>query len=81
MINGGNPGTESPETEGFAPTMMNDIKAADPTAKINLIAPPQANNRGTASLGVRLLKCRLPETAWPLTRHPVQQRGRQRLAR
>ena len=50
MINGVIQAPESPETEGFAPTMMNDIKAADPTAKINLIAPPQANNRGTASL-------------------------------
>ena len=50
MINGVIQAPESPETEGFAPTMMNDIKAADPTAKINLIAPPQANHRGTASL-------------------------------
>ena len=50
MINGVIQAPESPETEGFTPTMMNDIKAADPTAKINLIAPPQANNRGTASL-------------------------------
>lgn len=50
MINGVIQAPESPEAEGFAPTMMNDIKAADPTAKINLIAPPQANNRGTASL-------------------------------
>lgn len=50
MINGVIQAPESPETEGFAPTMMNDIKAADPTAKINLITPPQANNRGTASL-------------------------------
>lgn len=50
MINGVIQAPESPETEGFAPTMMNDIKAANPTAKINLIAPPQANNRGTASL-------------------------------
>ena len=29
---------------------MNDIKAADPTAKINLITPPTANNRGSANL-------------------------------
>ena len=50
MINGVIQAPESPETEGFAPTMMNDIKAADPTAKINMIAPPAANNRGTASL-------------------------------
>jgi RHS repeat-associated protein len=50
MINGVIQAPESPETEGFAPTMMNDIKAADPTSKINVIAPPAANNRGTANL-------------------------------
>ena len=50
MINGVIQAPESPETEGFAPTMMNDIKAADPTAKLNIIAPPSANNRGSASL-------------------------------
>ena len=38
MINGVIQAPESPQTEGFAPTMMNDIKAADPTAKINVIA-------------------------------------------
>ena len=31
MINGVIQAPESPQTEGFAPTMMNDIKAADPT--------------------------------------------------
>ena len=50
MINGVIQAPESPETEGFAPTMMNDIKAADPTAKLNIIAPPSANNRGSANL-------------------------------
>lgn len=50
MINGVIQAPESPETEGFAPTMMNDIKAADPTSKINVIAPPAANNCGTANL-------------------------------
>ena len=50
MINGVIQAPESPETDGFAPTMMNDIKAADPTAKVNLITPPAANNRGAASL-------------------------------
>lgn len=50
MINGVIQTPESPETQGFAPTMMNDIKAADPTAKVQLIAPPTANNRGTAGL-------------------------------
>ncbi len=50
MINGVIQAPESPQTEGFAPTMMNDIKAADPTAKLNVIAPPSANNRGSANL-------------------------------
>lgn len=50
MINGVIQAPESPETEGFVPTMMNDIKAADPTSKINIIMPPSANNRGTANL-------------------------------
>ena len=38
------PGTvdapEAPATEEFAPTMMSDIKAADPTSGIDIIAPP-----------------------------------------
>ncbi|MDE7413541.1 MAG: type IV secretion protein Rhs [Muribaculaceae bacterium] len=50
MINGVIQAPESPETDGFAPTMMNDIKAADPTAKLNIITPPSANNRGSANL-------------------------------
>lgn len=50
MINGVIQAPESPETDGFAPTMMNDIKAADPTAKLNVIAPPTANNRGSANM-------------------------------
>lgn len=50
MINGVIVAPESPETSAFTPTMMNDIKAADPTSKINIIAPPTANNRGSANL-------------------------------
>lgn len=50
MINGVIKVPESPETQGFAPTMMNDIKAADPTAKMEIIAPPTANNHGSAGL-------------------------------
>jgi len=54
MINGVIKTPESPETQGFAPTMMNDIKAADPTSKIELIAPPTANNSGSANLSYSL---------------------------
>lgn len=50
MINGVIVAPESPETSAFTPTMMNDIKAADPTSKINIITPPTANNRGSANL-------------------------------
>jgi hypothetical protein len=50
MINGVIVAPESPETDAFTPTMMNDIKAADPTSKINIIMPPTANNRGSANL-------------------------------
>jgi len=54
MINGVIKTPESPETQGFAPTMMNDIKAADPTSKIEMIAPPTANNSGSANLSYSL---------------------------
>ena len=50
MINGVIQAPESPETEGYTPTMMTEVKAADPSLKMNLIAPPTANSRGTASL-------------------------------
>ena len=50
MINGVIVAPESPETDAFTPTMMNDIKAADPASKINIIMPPTANNRGSANL-------------------------------
>ncbi|MDP4276589.1 MAG: toxin TcdB middle/N-terminal domain-containing protein, partial [Bacteroidota bacterium] len=54
MINGVIKAPESPETQGFIPTMMNDIKAADPASKIEVIAPPTANNMGSANLSYNL---------------------------
>jgi len=54
MINGVIKAPESPQTQGFAPTTMNDIKAADPTSKIELIAPPAANNYGSTNLNYNL---------------------------
>ena len=36
--------------KGFVPTIMKDLQAADPTSKLGIIAPPKANNAGTASL-------------------------------
>jgi RHS repeat-associated protein len=50
MINGVIKTPESPDTQGFAATMMNDIKAADPTAAIQAIQPPSANQQGSANL-------------------------------
>lgn len=41
---------ESPEVEAYNSTSMKGIKAANPTAAVNLISPPQANNTGSASL-------------------------------
>ncbi|HTH56188.1 MAG TPA: SpvB/TcaC N-terminal domain-containing protein [Cyclobacteriaceae bacterium] len=41
---------ESPEVEAYNSTSMKGIKAANPTAAVNLINPPQANNSGSASL-------------------------------
>ncbi|MBO7606647.1 MAG: hypothetical protein J6T28_03395, partial [Paludibacteraceae bacterium] len=54
MINGVIQAPESPETQGFAPTMMSDLQAADPTAKVQMIEAPQANSNGTASLSYSL---------------------------
>ena len=50
MINGIIQTPSMPGTEGFAPTMMNDLPTADPAAGMNIIAPPAANSRGTAAL-------------------------------
>ena len=50
MINGVIQVPESPETNGFTPTTMSDIKVADPLSKVNLISAPTANNRGSAAL-------------------------------
>ncbi|MBR2262194.1 MAG: hypothetical protein IJ916_10930, partial [Paludibacteraceae bacterium] len=54
MINGVIQAPESPETQGFAPTMMSDLQAADPTAKVQMIEAPQVNSNGTASLSYSL---------------------------
>lgn len=58
MINGIIKIPESPETEGFVPTTMTGIKAADPAAEITLIEPPAANNEGDAVISFPI---KLPE--------------------
>lgn len=45
---------ESPEVQAYNSTSMKGIKAANPTAGINLIDPPQGNNTGSASVGYPL---------------------------
>ena len=54
MINGVIQAPESPETQGFTPTIMSDLQAADPTTNVQMIEAPQANNNGTASLSYSL---------------------------
>jgi RHS repeat-associated protein len=58
MINGIIRIPESPETDGFVPTTITDLKAADPAEGIALIAPPSANSDGDARLSYPI---KLPE--------------------
>ncbi|MBO9202430.1 MULTISPECIES: SpvB/TcaC N-terminal domain-containing protein [Niastella] len=51
MINGIIKVPESPQVESFNVNTMKGIKAADPSAAVNLIAPPKAGSMGNASLG------------------------------
>lgn len=41
---------EPPVTEGFVPTMLSDLQAADPAANLSFILPPSAAQNGLASL-------------------------------
>lgn len=41
---------ESPETAGFTPTMMSDIKAVDPSSEMTLISPPEVSHKGDANV-------------------------------
>jgi RHS repeat-associated protein len=51
---------DHPGPVSFDPTSIKDLKAADPSAGIDLIEPPQANNEGTARLSfpIRVAKAR-----------------------
>jgi RHS repeat-associated protein len=46
MINATVTVPEHPEGESFNPNQLKGIQAGDPSAQINLIAPPNANNQG-----------------------------------
>lgn len=49
-INGIIQAPESPETAAFVPTMMNDIKAADPSSDLTIVSPPGASQKGSANI-------------------------------
>jgi len=49
-INGIIKNPQSPETSSFTPTTINDIPVANPVSNVNLIAPPQANQQGSANV-------------------------------
>jgi RHS repeat-associated protein len=49
-INGIIQAPDSPESSAFTPTMMSDIKAADPSAEMTLISPPSASQNGDANI-------------------------------
>ena len=50
MINGIIKVPESPEVNAYNSTTMKGIKAANPTAAINLLQPPSANSMGNANM-------------------------------
>ena len=50
MINGVVQAPKLAEATSFNPTQLKDIKVANPGAKVNLIAPPQANAMGDVKL-------------------------------
>lgn len=45
---------ESSDATSYTPTSIKDLKAADPLEGITLMAPPEANNMGTANLSYPL---------------------------
>jgi RHS repeat-associated protein len=45
---------ESPETQGYTPTSMNDIKVGDPASMIQIIQPPIQNNHGSANISFHI---------------------------
>ena len=45
---------EMPETQAFVPTQISSLEAANPLAGYTVVAPPEANNMGTANLSYPL---------------------------
>ncbi|MEJ2117629.1 MAG: SpvB/TcaC N-terminal domain-containing protein, partial [Alphaproteobacteria bacterium] len=54
MINAVVQAPDSPQTASFNPTQIKDLKLANPSAGVNLIAPPQANSMGDVRLSYPL---------------------------
>ena len=52
MINGVVTVPETPDAQGFVPTAMSGIKAADPSANVLAVQLPTANNNGDATLQI-----------------------------
>ena len=52
MINGVVTVPETPDAQGFVPTAMSRIKAADPSANVLAVQLPTANNNGDATLQI-----------------------------
>ncbi|MFH4967517.1 SpvB/TcaC N-terminal domain-containing protein [Gaetbulibacter sp. M240] len=50
LINGVLMVPNAPETLGFIPTTMQNMKVANPSVGVNTIEPPQSNSMGTATL-------------------------------
>jgi hypothetical protein len=50
MINAVVVAPEHPQVSSFNPTQIKDIQAANPSAKLNLIEPPEASSKGDAVL-------------------------------
>lgn len=49
-INGVIQSPENPETAGFTPTMMNDVKAGDASSEMTIISPPTVSQKGDANV-------------------------------
>ena len=71
---------DHPQVQSFNPTRMKDLKAANPGAEINLVEPPQPNNKGDARLSYPIQVPPGREGVQPQLGHLLRRRARQRVA-
>lgn len=45
---------DAPETQGYIPTTMSDLKVGDPASMMQIIEPPTPNNQGTSNLSYHI---------------------------